>query len=151
MKLSSPALLCALSVTSILSAVDGPAVAKPRAACDVLPLAQVRELVGAPVSVFSPSLSTPATRGDTTYATCMYSPLDAAGRPVKGRNAKINLMWAPKAKLLEVNGVYTKRHMEASAIKGDVLVLAWVGNPSDGKAGDWTVSTKLLAAVLGKL
>jgi hypothetical protein len=32
-----------------------------------------------------------------------------------------------------------------------ILVLAWVGNVSNGKAGDWAASQKLLAAVLQKL
>jgi hypothetical protein len=149
--MSSSALLVSLVAAGTVWALGGPAAASPRAACDVLSLAEVRDLVGAPVSVFTPALSTPATRGDTTYATCVYSTLDAAGRPAKGRSAKINLMWAPKAKLVEANDIYTKRHAEASAIKGDVLVLAWVGTASGEKAGDWPASQKLLAAVLKKL
>jgi len=60
-------------------------------------------------------------------------------------------MWAPKAKLAQVNDFYTKRHIEAPGIKGDVLALAWVGNASEGKAGDWSASQKLLAAALQKL
>ena len=151
MNVSSSALLSSLAIAGIISAASRPAAAKPRPACDVLSLAEVRELVGSPVSVFTPELSTPATRGDTTYATCVYSPLDAAGHPAKGRSAKISLMWAPKAKLVESNDFYTKRHIEASAIKGDVLVLAWVGNASAGKTGDWPTSAKLLSAVLQKL
>ena len=151
MKRSSSALLSSLVIATILSAENGQAAAKPRAACDVLSLAEVRDLVGSPVSVFSPTLSTPATRGDTTYATCVYAVLDAAGGPVKGRGAKISLIWAPKAKLVETNDIYTKRHIEASAIKGDALVLAWVGNSAEGKAGDWTLGAKPLATVLNKL
>jgi len=151
MKISWSALLSSLAVAGVICATSRPAAAKPRPACDVLSLAEVRALVGSPVSVFSPDLSTPATRGDTTYATCVYAPLDAAGHPAKGRGAKVTLMWAPKAKLVESNDFYTKRHIEASAIKGDVLVLAWVGNAAAGKTGDWPTSTKLLSAVLQKL
>jgi hypothetical protein len=77
--------------------------------------------------------------------------MDAVGHPAKGRSAKFSLMWAPKAKLAETNEFYTKRHAEAPAIKGDVLVLAWIGGASDGKAGDWPASQKLLAAVLQRL
>src|SRR5581483_3995358 len=55
MKRSSSALLSSLVIATILSAENGQAAAKPRAACDVLSLAEVRDLVGAPVSVFSPS------------------------------------------------------------------------------------------------
>jgi hypothetical protein len=36
-------------------------------------------------------------------------------------------------------------------VRGDVLVLTWVGNASEGKGGDWAASQKLLAAVLQKL
>ncbi len=36
-------------------------------------------------------------------------------------------------------------------MKGDVLVVAWIGSPANGKAGDWAASQRLLAAVLQKL
>lgn len=151
MKLSPSGLLASLITTGMLLATSGRAAASPRSACPLLPLDVVRVLVGAPVSAFMPDLSTPAIQGDTTVATCLYSMLDAAGRPAKGRSAKFSLMWAPKAKLAETNAFYTKRHIEAPGIKGDVLVLAWVGNAANGKAGDWAASQKLLAAVLQKL
>jgi hypothetical protein len=51
----------------------------------------------------------------------------------------------------QVLAFYIKRHIEASAMKGDVLVVDWIGNASKGKAGDWSASQKLLAAVLQKL
>ena len=151
MKASLSPLLSSLLVAGIISATSTSAAANPRPACDVLPLAEVRALVGSPVSVFDMGLSAPATRGDTTYATCVYAVLGASGHPIKGRGAKFSLMWAPKAKLAQVNDFYTKRHIEAPGIKGDVLVLAWVGNPSGEKAGDWSASSKLLASVLQKL
>lgn len=127
------------------------ALAGPRTACDLLPLDEIRALVGAPVSIFAPELSTPAVRGDLTAASCTYVLKDAAGHPAKGRGAKFSLMWAPQAKLQEARDFYVKRHAEAPGIKGDVLVLAWVGDASAGPAGDWAESQKLLAAVLGKL
>ncbi len=151
MKMSSSAVLASLITAGMILATSGRAAAGARPACPLLSLEEVRVLVGAPVSVFMPDLSTPATRGDTTSATCTYVALDAAGHPAKGRSAKFTLIWAPKAKLSETNDFYTKRHIEAPAIKGDVLVLAWVGNVSNGKAGDWAASQKLLAAVLQKL
>jgi hypothetical protein len=57
-------------------------------------------------------------------------------------------MWAPKDKLTQSNDFYAKRHIEATGMKDDVLVVAWIGSPADGTAGDWSASQKLLAAVL---
>jgi hypothetical protein len=151
MKMSSSGLLAALITTGVILASSGRAAAGPRAACPLLSLEEVRALVGAPVSVYLPDLSTPSTRADTTFATCTYVVVDAEGHLAKGRSAKFSLMWAPKAKLSETNDFYLKRHIEAPAIKGDVLVLAWVGDVSHGKGGDWAASQKLLAAVLQKL
>jgi hypothetical protein len=152
MKAPPSHLVVSLFAIGMISATSGRAAAGPRSACDVVPLAEVRSLVGAPVSVFNPVLSTLAQRGDTTLSTCMYNVLDAAGRPAKAsRSAKLSLMWAPKAKLAKTNDIYTKRHIEAPGIKGDVLALAWIGNTSLGTAGDWSASQKLLAAALQKL
>jgi hypothetical protein len=151
MKMSSSSLLAALIIAGMILATSGRATADVRSACALLSLEEVRVLVGSPVSVFMPDLSTPATRADGTVSTCTYAVQDAAGHPAKGRSAKLTLMWASKAKLSETSGFYTKRHIEAPSIKGDVLVLAWVGNVSNGKAGDWAASQKLLAAVLQKL
>ena len=140
-----------LAAAVMLALSSGFAVAGPRNACDVLPLEEIRGLVGAPVSIYAPELSTPSVRGDVTISTCTYVTKDAAGHLVKGRSAKFSLMWAPQAKLQEASDVYVKRHTEAPGIKGDVMVLAWVGDPSAGPAGDWAASQKLLAAVLQKL
>ncbi len=60
-------------------------------------------------------------------------------------------LWGPQAKFAQTSDYYIKRHIEASGMKGDVLVVAWVGSPANGKAGDWAASQKLLAAVLQKL
>ncbi len=60
-------------------------------------------------------------------------------------------MWAPQVTLAQTSDFYVKRHIEAAAMKGDTLVVAWVGSPSEGKTGNWSASQKLLAAVLQKL
>lgn len=140
-----------LAVVAMLLLWHGSTIASPRTACDLLSLDEVRNAVGAPVSIIDLDLSTPAVRGDTTVSTCVYGMQGASGHPQNGRSAKFSLMWAPRAKLQEGNDFYTKRHAEAPGIKGDVLVLAWVGDPASGKAGDWASSQKLLAAVLQKL
>ena len=140
-----------LSAFTVLALASGAAAAGPRAACDLLPLSEVRRVVGADVSIFDPGLSTPAVRGDATISTCVYVLKDAAGHLVKGLGATFSLMWAPRAKLQEANDYYAKRHTEAPAVKGDALVLAWVGDASVGPAGDWAASQRLLAAVLQKL
>ena len=135
-------------VIALVCATAGAASAAPRDACGVLSLAEVRSLVGAPVSVFDAGSSAPTTRGDATVSTCTYVSLDASGHVAKGRGAKFTLMWASDAKLAETNAYYVKRHKEAPGLKGNVLVVAWVGNQSEG---DWSASQKLLAEVLKKL
>lgn len=139
-----------LTAPMLLAPIGAPA-AGPRTACDLVSLDEIRDLVGSPVSKFSPGSSAPAVRGELTVSSCTYVAVDAAGHPVNGRGAKFSLMWAPKAKLEETSEFYAKRHAEASGIKGDVLVLAWVGSPAEGKAGDWPASQKLLAALFKKL
>jgi hypothetical protein len=151
MKMSSSAALALLLTTGVLLATSGRAAAAVRPACTLLSIEEVRAVVGAPVSVFMPELSTPATRAGAMVSTCTYVAQDAAGHPAKGRSAKFTLMWAPKAKLSETNDFYTKRHIEAPGIKGDVLVVAWVGDGSHQKPSDWADSQKLLAAILQKL
>jgi hypothetical protein len=135
----------------LILAAAGRVAAAPRSACGVLSLAEVRSLVGAQLVVFEAG-STPATpRGDSTASTCTYVVTDAGGHPANGPGAKFTLLWGPPAKLAQTSDFYIKRHIEASGMKGDVLVVAWVGSPSNGKAGDWPASQKLLAAVLQKL
>ena len=153
MKISvwSSSFLGSFVTACLIVATAGRATASPRVACDVLSLAEVRSLVGAQMVVFEAGSSAPTTRGDSTVSTCTYVLTDAGGHPANGLGAKFTLMWAPKAKLAQSNDFYIKRHIEASGMKGDVLVVAWIGSPSDGKAGDWSASQKLLAAVLQKL
>ncbi len=151
MRLSSSSLPGWLVTAGLIVAAAGRATAGPSAACDVLSLADVRTLVGARVSVFDAGSSPPTIQGDSTVSTCTYVTTDSGGHQTNGLGAKFTLMWAPKAKLSQANDFYTKRHIEAPGMKGDVLVVAWVGSPSNGKAGDWPASQKLLAAVLQKL
>jgi len=147
----SSSFLGSFVTAGLIVAAAGRATASPRNACDVLPLAEVRTLVGAQVTVFEAGSSRPTARGDSTVSTCTYVLTDAAGHPANGPGAKFTLMWAPQAKLAESHDFYTKRHIEACGMKGDVLVVAWIGSPADGKGGDWPASQKLLAAVLQKL
>jgi hypothetical protein len=84
-------------------------------------------------------------------STCTYAMMDVGGHPANGLSAKFTLMRAANAKLVETNDYYAKRHIEAAGLKGDVLVMAWIGNAAKGKDGDWSASQQLLAAVLQKL
>jgi hypothetical protein len=151
MKMWSSSLFGSFVAAGLILAGAGLAMAAPRTACDVLPLAEVQRLVGAQVTIFPAGSSSPTARADTTSSTCTYVMTNAAGHPANGLNAKFSLMWGPKEKLAQTNEFYTKRHIEAVGVKGDTLVTAWIGNPAEGKAGDWSASQKLLAAVLGKL
>ena len=151
MKMSSSSLFGSLITAGLILAGAGRGIASPRAACDVLTLAEIRSLVGAQVEVFAAGSSAPITRGDSTVSTCTYVMTDAAGHPAKGLSAKFTLMWAPKDKLTQSNDFYAKRHIEATGMKDDILVVAWIGSPADGATGDWSASQKLLAAVLAKL
>ncbi len=150
LRVLSSSLLASFVMACLIAAPAARVNASPRSACDVLSLAEVRTLVGAQMAVFEAGSSPATTRGDATVSTCTYVLMDAGGHPANGLGAKFTLMWASKAKLAETNDFYTKRHIEASGVKGDVLVVAWIGSPSTGKAGDWPASQKLLAAVLQK-
>ena len=149
--MSSSSLFGSLITAGLILAGADWGIARPRAACDVLSLAEIRSLVGAQVAVFAAGSSAPITRGDSTVSSCTYVMTDAAGRPANGLSAKFTLMWAPKDKLTQSNDFYAKRHIEATGMKDDILVVAWIGSPADGTAGDWSASQKLLAAVLAKL
>ncbi len=143
--------VCSFVTACLMVAAAGRATANPRSACDVLSLAEVRTLVGAQMVVFEAGSTPPTTRDDSTVSTCTYVLTEAGSRSAKGPGAKFTLLWGPPAKLAQTNDFYVKRHIEASGMKGDVLVVAWIGNPSQGKVGDWSASQKLLAAVLEKL
>ncbi len=153
MKLSvlSSSFVGSLVAVCLIVAAAGRATASPRSACDVLSLAEVRTLVGAPMQIFEAGSTPPTPRGDSTASTCTYVVTDAGGHPANGPGAKFTLLWGPQAKLAQTSDYYIKRHIEASGMKGDVLVVAWIGSPANGKAGDWPASQKLLAAVLQKL
>src|ERR1700686_163391 len=108
----------------------GSAIAAPRAACGLLPLAEIRGITGTAVQIFQPGSSVPTTRAGQTFSTCTYTVMDAAGHPAHGRSAKFTLNWGPSSALEKTNKFYVKRHKEAVSVRGDVLVLAWVGEAS---------------------
>ena len=126
--------------------VSASALATQPAACSVLTLAEVRAIVAAPVVVSDPSSFPPATKGSVTTSNCTYV------LPKGKRAVKVSLMWAPSAHLTEALQFYDKRHKEAAAIKGDVLVLtAVIDNGSTGMTYDQAAGQALLTAALHKL
>ena len=134
-------------------AAGAPANAGQRAACDLLPLADVRAVTASNVSIYLVGSNKPTVRGDTTYSNCAYV-MQANGNVQLGRFAKINLMWAPAAKLAQARSIYTNvRHVPA-AVRGGVIVTAEVGNTHLGDGPpttDAAASQKLLDAVLQKM
>ncbi|MFN2528608.1 MAG: hypothetical protein ABR584_07815 [Candidatus Baltobacteraceae bacterium] len=147
---SQPLLLGCLALLVSITMCSPAAASGPRNACGTLSLAEVRSLVGSAVSVFEAGSSPPTTRVGVTISTCTYVML-AGAHPAPGRSAKFSLMWGDPNKLEAMNAFYIKRHIEASAIKGGVFVVAWVSMGGDGKRGNWDYSQRLLAAVLKKL
>ncbi len=142
-----------LAAAVLWCAAGAHANAGQRAACDLLSLADVRALTGSSVSIYVVGSNKPTVRGDTTYSNCAYV-MQANGNVQPGRFAKINLMWAPGAKLAQARSIYTNvRHVPAS-VKGGVIVTAEVGNThlGDGRpTPDAAASQKLLDAVLQKV
>jgi len=140
--------LLLVSLAAAAFAVMAPAFASasPRPACSVLSLADVRAIVGAPVTVFRPGTSAPSVLGDSTYSTCTYS-LNAPGKA-----ARVMLMWGSSASLAAMYKFYVKRHKELPQIKGDALILASVTDTSHHSlAYDMPASQKLLDAAVRKL
>jgi len=120
--------------------------AAPRAACSVLSLAEVRAIVGAPVTVFQSGSPGPTVQGDSTYSTCTYT-INAPGKA-----ARVSLMWGPSATLAKMYTFYVKRNKELPQIKGGALVLASVTDTSHHSMEyDTPASKKLLAAAIAKL
>ncbi len=143
-----------LLAAAVLSCAAGaPANAGARAACDLLSLTEVHALTASSVTIFEAGSNKPSVRGDTTYSNCAYV-LQGNGRIQPGRFAKINLMWAPGAKLSQARDIYTNVRHVLAAVKGGVLVTAEVGNThlGDGRpTTDAAASQKLLDAVLRKV
>ena len=133
----------------LIVAAAGRATASPRSACDVLSLAEVRPGRGSGGRIRGRFIAGNHTRRLDSVDLHVHA--GGRGHRANGLGAKFTLMWGPKDKLTQSNDFYIKRHIEASGMKGDVLVVAWIGNASKGKAGDWSASQKLLAAVLQKL
>ncbi|HEY5094085.1 MAG TPA: hypothetical protein VII69_03100 [Candidatus Eremiobacteraceae bacterium] len=138
--------LSALAIAIVGYAIPAPANAAPRPACSVLPLADVRAIVAAPVTVYQPGSSNPTVQGDSTYSTCTYS----LNKP--GMGARVSLMWGPSATLAKMYKFYVQRNKELPQIKGGALVLASVTDTSHHSMEyDTPASKKLLAAAIAKL
>lgn len=117
--------------------------AAPRPACSVLGLDQVRSIVGAPLVKIDKGSFPPRVQKNQTFSNSTYMEM-ANGH----RFARLTLAWSSPADLSKTNQFYMKRHMLASAVHGDVLVLALVG---EGDRNNWAASKKLLAAALAKI
>ena len=137
-----------LGIAALLSIAGTSPSTGTRAACSVLSLAEVRAIVGTPVDIYAPGSSDPKVSGATTISNCTYT-LDTP----KAHSARLTLMWASSAKLVETNDYYVKRHKELSRIKGDVLVLASVTSVNgEGRLEFIEAESQLLmAAALKKL
>ena len=140
--------LLIISLAAAGLAVLAPAIASasPRSACSVLSLAEVRAIVGAPVTIYRPGSPEPTVQGNATYSTCTY----ALNKP--GKAARVMLMWGPSASLNSLYKFYVKRHKELPQIKGDALVLASVTDTGHHSLDyDMPASQKLLDAAVRKL
>lgn len=135
------------TIVALMGLTAASASAAPRAACSILTLNEVRDIVGLPVTVVDMASFAPTERGSITVSNCSY------GLPTGKRMVKVSLMWGPSAHLAENQEAYLKRHKESSAIKGDVFVLTAVIDTSSGKGGIYNQAAgqKLLAAALQKL
>jgi hypothetical protein len=94
----SSSFLSSFVAACLIVTAAGRATASPRAACDVLSLAEVRSLVGAQIVVFDAGSSSPTTR--STVSTCTYVLTDAASHLANGLGAKFALV-GPKATLAQ--------------------------------------------------
>ncbi len=131
-------------VAGLIGLAAGPANAAQKASCSLLALADVRAIVGSPVSVNAPSSFGPTARSGVTTSNCTY--LNGS------RSARLTLMWGAGSLLVKTQQYYAKRHKEAPGLKGDVLVLASVTTATGaGLHYDIAAGDKLLAAALQKL
>lgn len=122
-----------------------PAHAGSRAACSLLPLNQVRTIVGAPV-IISVSQN-PVTLHGETISSCVYS-LPRSN----GRGAAISIVSGPASALAKLKQMHDKSRTDVSTIKGGVFVSAGVeGTSGSTLKNDPAASQKLLAAMLQKL
>ena len=137
--------LLMVSLVAAAIAVIAPAIASasPRSACSVLSLAEVRAIVGAPVTIYRLVSPEPTVRGDSTYSTCTYT------LNMPGKAARIMLMWGPSAKIASMHNFYVKRNKELSKIKGDAILLASVTDSGHHSLiYDMPASQKLLDAAI---
>jgi hypothetical protein len=138
--------IISLAVAGLACIAPTQANASPRSACSVLTVAEVRAIVGAPVTIFRPQSPEPTVQGNSTYSTCTYS----INKP--GKAARVMLLWGPSATLDSLYKFYVKRHKELPQIKGDALILASVTDSGNDRfVFDLPASQKLLDAAVRKL
>jgi hypothetical protein len=143
---TSQILIASLAAAAFATTAPAIAGASPRSACSVLSVAEVRAIVGAPVTIYRPGSPEPTVQGDSTYSTCTYT------LSMPGKAARVMIMWGPSSSLSSMYKFYVKRHKELPQIKGDALVLASVTDSSHhGLAYDMPASQKLLDAAIRKL
>jgi hypothetical protein len=82
-----------------------------------------------------------------TVRTWISSGANRLGRRDSADELGLERSGQPGLKLFVAPSAAADQHI----VVDGTLVLAWVGNVSNGKAGDWAASQKLLAAVLQKL
>lgn len=127
----------------IASVTIGPADASPRLVCNVLPLAEVRAIVGGS-PIYQPGSK--QQRGDSTLSSCGYLSGERGGRGVL-----LVLISAPSSTLAAYQAASradTKHTSGATAVQDGVYVSVRVAND---EGINLAVSEKLLAAVLRKI
>ncbi len=104
--------------------------ASPRAACNIISIADVRAIIGDSVSILNPDKN-------------LLTQIDGA-RNGSGRSALLNLVYAPASKLAAMNAKYRAKSKKTAGVFAAVRV-------ATRDAIDLAASNKLLAAVLQKI
>ena len=145
MKLSSRC-VCLIASAIMTAATIGSAVASPRLACSVLPLAEIESIVGNSLTVGRAAKARP--ERDSTHSACGYDPKDRVGRGLL-----FTLITASGPKLAEAQSQTRAdpgHTFGATAIKGGMFVSARVIDMK-GFTTDMAMSEKVLAAALRHL
>ena len=145
MKFSSRC-VCLFTSAIITAATIGSAVASPRLACSVLPLAEIESIVGNSLTVGRAAKARP--ERDSTHSACGYDPKDRVGRGLL-----FTLITASGPKLAEAQSQTRAdpgHTFGATAIKGGMFVSARVIDMK-GFTTDMAMSEKVLAAALRHL
>jgi hypothetical protein len=145
--------LFAGSLAAAVFAIMAPASvnASPRSACSVVTLAEVRDIVAAPVVIFQAGSNNPTVQGTKTFSNCTYTMM-GAGHVTNGRGAELMLMWGPQAALADTYKFYANRKNMLPRIKGDLLIVVYVTDTTGGRlAFDLPASNRLLDAAVKNL